>query len=59
MAIKGIVHIFRIALLNDDICNLVPSRMPCPNTELRKKCKIQEYGGYTGTDEGGTISSSG
>ena len=24
------------------------------NTELRKKCKIQEYGGYTGTDEGGT-----
>ena len=24
------------------------------NSELRKKCKIQEYGGYTGTDEGGT-----
>ena len=24
------------------------------NAELRKKCKIQEYGGYTGTDEGGT-----
>ncbi len=23
------------------------------NSELRKKCKIQEYGGYTGTDEGG------
>ena len=22
------------------------------NSELRKKCKIQEYGGYTGTDEG-------
>ena len=30
MAVKGIVHIFRIALLNEDICNLVPSRMPCP-----------------------------
>jgi len=27
------------------------------NSELRKKCKIQEYGGYTGTDEeGGTVS---
>ena len=24
------------------------------NTELRKKCKIQEYGGYIGTDEEGT-----
>ena len=24
------------------------------NAELRKKCKIQEYGGYIGTDEGGT-----
>ncbi len=24
------------------------------NSELRKKCKIQEYGGYTGTDGGGT-----
>ena len=24
------------------------------NSELRKKCKIQEYGGYTGTDEGDT-----
>ena len=24
------------------------------NSELRKKCKIQEYGGYTSTDEGGT-----
>ena len=23
------------------------------NSELRKKCKIQEYGGYTGTDEAG------
>ena len=23
------------------------------NAELRKKCKIQEYGGYTGTDEAG------
>ena len=22
------------------------------NSELRKKCKIQEYGGYTGTEEG-------
>ena len=24
------------------------------NAELRKKCKIQEYGGYIGTDEEGT-----
>ena len=24
------------------------------NSELRKKCKIQEYGGYIGTDEEGT-----
>ena len=24
------------------------------NTELRKKCKIQEYGGYIGTDGEGT-----
>ena len=24
------------------------------NSELRKKCTIQEYGGYTGTDVGGT-----
>ena len=27
------------------------------NAELRKKCKIQEYGGYIGTDEEGTTGS--
>ena len=29
------------------------------NTELRKKCKIQEYGGYIGTDEEGTTGGGG
>ena len=29
------------------------------NAELRKKCKIQEYGGYIGTDEEGTTGGGG
>ena len=36
------------------ISYLCPRIKSWSNTELRKKCKIQEYGGYIGTDEEGT-----
>ena len=36
------------------ISYLCPRIKSWSNTELRKKCKIQEYGGYIGTDGEGT-----
>ena len=41
-------------LQRKDVHLIVRNTKSWSNSELRKKCKIQEYGGYTGTDEGGT-----
>ena len=40
----------------DGVHLIVRNTKSWSNAELRKKCKVQEYGGYTGTDEedGGT-----
>ncbi len=37
-----------------DLGLIVRNTKSWSNTELRKKCKIQEYGGYIGTDGEGT-----
>ena len=37
----------------DGVHLIVRNTKSWSNAELRKKCKVQEYGGYTGTDEEG------
>ena len=43
----------------DGVHLIVRNTKSWSNSELRKKCKIQEYGGYTGTDEEGTTGGGG
>ena len=38
----------------DGVHLIVRNTKSWSNAELRKKCKVQEYGGYTGTDEEGS-----